>query len=64
MTTPKGTCLCGKEKATIKIKEIMKWKLIGRGKQNKVRKLYAQKYDMKTSNCDENNIQDIGNEFE
>ena len=35
MTTPKGTCLCGKEKATIKIKEIMKWKLIGRGKQNK-----------------------------
>ena len=42
----------------------MEWKLTGRSKQNKVWKLYAQKYDMKTSNCEENKIQDIGNEFE
>ena len=42
----------------------MKWKLAGTGKQNKVRKLNAQKYGMKTSNCEENKIQDIVNEFE
>ena len=42
----------------------MKSKLTGRGKQNKVWKLYAQKYHMKTSNWEESKIQDIGNEFE